>query len=354
MARILVGLSGGVDSAVAAYLLRQSGHDVIGITLRTWESGPSRCCRIDAARETARFLGIPYHVIRCVSDFQRKVEAPFVESYLQGITPNPCILCNPEVKWAWMLYAAELFQAKSVATGHYASLVQTPGGRFAVQQAADAAKDQSYMLYRLSQEQLAKTLFPLGELKKEEVRRIALRAGLPSAGEADSQDICFVDRGGYADFVRAHAPDGFPDSGNFVDTQGRILGRHRGIARYTVGQRRGLGLALGWPAYVKSIRPATHEVVIAAEEELWQREILCGDVCFSGISGLAEGQRIRGTVKTRYRHPGAPVWIEGRSRDTVRVCFDEPVWAPAPGQSAVFYDPNRYILGGGLILPDDR
>ncbi len=352
MARIVVGMSGGVDSAAAAYLLRQDGHDVIGVTLRTWESGPSRCCRIDAARETARSLGIPYHVINCVSDFRRKVEAPFAESYLRGLTPNPCVVCNAEVKWVWMLYAAELLHAEGVATGHYASLVRMPGGRFAVRQAKDPAKDQSYMLYRLTQEQLAKTVFPLGERKKEEVRRLAVRAGLQSAGEADSQVVCFVDRGGYADFVRARAPDGFPDSGNFVDTRGRILGRHRGIHRYTVGQRRGLGLALGHPAYVKSIRPAAHEIVIASEDALWTREILSGDVCFSGISGLREGQRIRGTVKTRYRHPGSDAWIEGRSGDTVLVHFDEPVRAPAPGQSAVFYDQDRCILGGGVILPD--
>ena len=353
MARIVVGMSGGVDSAVAAFLLKQDGHDVIGVTLRTWESGGSRCCEIDSARETASCLGIPYHVINCSPDFKRKVEAPFISGYLHGITPNPCIFCNPEIKWEWMLYAANVYGAEKIATGHYASLTRRNNGLYSIRQAADTAKDQSYMLYRLTQQQLAGTVFPLGELTKEEVRYIALRAGLPSADSLDSQEICFVTKGTYADFIDAQRPDHRKDCGNFVDRKGRILGQHSGITHYTVGQRKGLGLAMGKPVYVIRINEKTNEVVIGTEDDLYKREILCHNMCFSGIPGLDEGHRIRAKVKIRYHDRGTAAWAEGVNKDTVRVEFDTPVRAPTPGQSAVFYDQEHCILGGGIILPDE-
>jgi len=351
MKKILVGMSGGVDSAVAALLLKQEGYEVTGVTLRTWEEGGSRCCEIDKARETARILEIPYHVINCASEFKRKVEKPFAESYRKGLTPNPCVLCNREIKWEWMLYAAQVFRAEGIATGHYASLVHLDNGRYTIRQAKDPDKDQSYMLYRLTQEQLAKTCFPLGELTKEEVRGLADHAGLPSAAGKDSQEICFVTQGRYTDFIQCRYPDSAVTKGNFIDSEGRIIGQHRGIVHYTVGQRKGLGLALGCPVYVKRICPESNEVVIAKEEDLYSDGIICGDVQFMSLADIKEGEKIRATVKVRYHHPGAEAVIEKYGACRVRVSFDRPVRAPAPGQSAVFYDEGQNVVGGGIILP---
>lgn len=349
MGKIIVGISGGVDSAAAAFLLRERGHEVIGVTFRTWLSGESRCCAIDDARATARKLGIPYYVFNCVSDFHKNVEAPFISDYLHGLTPNPCVICNREVKWARLLYAAELMGADMTATGHYASVVRLENGRYAVCQAADARKDQSYMLYRLTQEQLSRTLFPLGNLSKREVRRIAEEAGLPAAKRPDSQEICFVTEGHYADYVQAHA-ERVPGEGAFVDEKGNILGKHHGIVRYTVGQRKGLGLSLGYPAYVKEIRAATNEIVIGDESSLYCREIVCGQLNFMSLPGIAEGESVRASVKIRYRHEGADALLTGRGADTVLVRFENPVRAATPGQSAVFYDSSRRVIGGGVIM----
>ena len=347
--RVVVGMSGGVDSAVAAYLLKAQGHDVIGVTLRTWESGGSRCCEIDDARRTAQVLGIPYHTINCSSDFERSVKQPFVECYLHGLTPNPCVLCNRLIKWEWLLYAAGVFQADAVASGHYVKLIRKENGRYTVRQAEDRKKDQSYMLYRLTQEQLSKTLFPLGDLTKEEVRHIAKTAGLPAAESQDSQEICFVTSGSYADFIRENAAEAAMESGNFVDSAGSILGRHKGIINYTVGQRKGLGLAMGKPVYVKAIRPETNEVVVAPEEEIYQREILCDDVHLMSIPVLPAGESLQGTVKIRYHHEGENAIIQTCEDNTVRILFDQAVKAPTPGQSAVFYDQEKCVIGGGII-----
>ena len=356
MAKIIVGMSGGVDSAAAAYLLKKEGHEVTGVTLRTWDSGGSRCCEIDEARRTAKFLGIPYHVISCMPDFRRKVEEPFIEGYRNGTTPNPCVLCNPEVKWEWMLYAAKLHGADAVATGHYTSSVKMPNGRYTVRQAADRKKDQSYMLYRLTQEQLKMTEFPLGNFTKQEVRHIAERAGLPSAKNGDSQEICFVTRGTYADFIRDHCRSGTGECGtapgNFIDESGRELGQHRGIIYYTVGQHRKLGLALGYPVYVKKILPDTNEIMVARENALRRGEIFCGDMHFLSVDGIDNGENMRAKVKVRYHHEGTWAEIAGMADGKIRIMFDEPVRAPAPGQSAVFYDAEGCVIGGGVILQD--
>lgn len=350
MGKIIVGMSGGVDSAAAAFLLREAGYDVIGVTFRTWSGGGSRCCEIDDARETARKLNVPYHVLNCVSDFQRNVEAPFMDDYLRGLTPNPCVICNREVKWARLLYAAELFGADAVATGHYASVTRLENGRYAVRKAADAQKDQSYMLYRLTQEQLSRTVLPLGDLTKAEVRRLAEQAGLPAAKRPDSQEICFVTEGSYADYIQAHTEGEIPGEGDFVDENGKILGKHRGIIHYTVGQRKGLGIALGRPAYVKDIRPETNEVVLGDEASLYRTEILCGRLNFMSVSGIAERETIPATVKIRYRHEGAEASITRNGPDTVVIRFANPVRAATPGQSAVFYDRENRVIGGGVIM----
>ena len=348
MPKVLVGMSGGVDSAVAAYLLKKAGFDVTGVTLRT-QSAESRCCEIDDARESAMKIGIPFYPLNCIEDFQAKVTEHFIESYLKGETPNPCVICNRAVKWERLLYYAKAVGADFVATGHYASVVRLENGRYTVKKGAYADKDQSYMLYRLSQEQLAATLMPLGSYSKEEVRTIARDAGLKVSEKPDSQEICFVTEGDYAGYIEAQYIGDLPGEGNFVDTEGNVLGRHKGIIHYTVGQRRGLELAMGYPVYVKSIDPERNEVVVARDEELYGSEVLCRDLNFLSIHGLSEGEELRCLAKIRYRHEAAPAVLKMREDGSLLIAFDEPVRAAAPGQSAVFYDEDGFVIGGGII-----
>ena len=409
MKRVLVGMSGGVDSAAAAYLLQKEGYEVCGVTLRTWDAGDgseSRCCEIDDAQRVAHRLGIRHYALNCVADFSGKVVHPFVLSYLEGQTPNPCIECNRYVKWEKMLYAAKVMEADYVATGHYAHVVRLANGRYTVKKAKHAAKDQTYMLYKLSQEQLAATLMPLGDYTKEEVRRIALEAGLPVAQKPDSQEICFVTDGHYADFIEQYAEKrnaeqvfedadtdwnkdsrcntdkkengcsadskeigcstgskeiGYnagsgtdslkvPGPGFFVDEAGNRLGTHKGITHYTIGQRKGLGIALGHPIYVKEIRAASNEVVLSDEPALFSREVLCRDVNFLSIPGMDPGQKIPAKAKIRYHHQAADALLEMQADGCVRILFDDPVRAAAPGQSAVFYDADDCVIGGGIIV----
>ena len=400
MKRVLVGMSGGVDSAAAAYLLQKEGYEVCGVTLRTWDAGDgseSRCCEIDDAQRVAHRLGIRHYALNCVADFSGKVVDPFVRSYLEGQTPNPCIECNRYVKWEKMLYAAKVMEADYVATGHYAHVVRLANGRYTVKKARHAAKDQTYMLYKLSQEQLAATLMPLGDYTKEEVRRIALEAGLPVAQKPDSQEICFVTDGHYADFIEQYAEKRnreivfdnvnsrlnedsgrsagskeigdnagskeigdsagsragglkVPGPGFFVDEDGNRLGTHKGITHYTIGQRKGLGIALGHPIYVKEIRADSNEVVLSDEPALFSREVLCRDVNFLSIPGMDPGQQIPAKAKIRYHHQAADAVLEMQADGCVRILFDDPVRAAAPGQSAVFYDADDCVIGGGIIV----
>ena len=327
MKRVIVGMSGGVDSAVAAYLLKQEGYEVIGVTLRSWvssEGEDSRCCEIDDARATAQTLGIEYHVFNCVSAFNDKIIKSFIDDYLHGLTPNPCVVCNREIKWERMLYYADVLQADYVATGHYASVVKLDNGRYTVRKAAHSEKDQAYMLYRLTQEQLARTLMPLGPYSKEEVRKIAEEAGIRVASKPDSQEICFITDGNYADFIK-------------------------GIIHYTVGQRKGLGIAFGHPVYVKKLCADSNEVVLGTEEEIRCKAIICRDLNFMSIPGPSADEKIPCQVKVRYRHAGQSALLEKVGEDRVRLSFDESVRSAAPGQSAVFYDESGCVIGGGII-----
>ncbi len=352
MPKVVVGLSGGVDSAVTAYLLKTAGYEVIGMTLKTWiasDGKDSRCCEIDDAAHVAEKLGIPYFVTNCVSEFRNKVIDPFINDYLHGLTPNPCTVCNRQVKWEGMLSAAGTMGADYIATGHYASVVRLPNGRYTVAKALHAEKDQTYMLYRLSQEQLQATLMPLGKLTKKEVRRIAEEAGLPVASKPDSQEICFVPDDDYAGFIEENAGTAVPGEGHFVDENGKCLGTHKGIIHYTVGQRKGLGLAMGYPAYVRKIDAGTNEVVIGKEDSLYSRNVICRNLNFMGIPPMEEGERLRCFAKIRYHHPVKSAEIEMTGPDEVKILFDEPVRAAAPGQSAVFYDEEDRVIGGGTI-----
>ena len=352
MEKVVVGMSGGVDSAVAALLLKKAGYEVIGVTLRTWEADDgteSRCCDIDDARIVAFRIGIDYVPVNCTADFRRYVVDPFSKEYLEGLTPNPCIVCNRYVKWEKLLYYAKVVGAKYIATGHYASVIRLENGRYTLQKAAHAEKDQTYMLYRLTQEQLAATLMPLGSLSKSEVRQIAEEAGLPVAGKPDSQEVCFVAEGSYAEHIEKTAEPGLVTEGNFVDLNGNVLGKHKGIIRYTVGQRKGLGIALGYPAYVSEIRADTNEVVIGGEQSLYRNEIVCKQLNFMSIPRPATGESIFCTVKIRYRHAAQPAEVTLTDEDTVKIVFEKPVRAPAPGQSAVFYDADGRLIGGGVI-----
>ena len=353
MTKVIVGMSGGVDSAVAAYLLKEAGYEVIGMTLRTWEAvdgAESRCCEIDDARETAWKLHIRYHAPNCIEAFNEKVKRPFFRSYIEGQTPNPCIECNRYLKWERMLHYAAVLDADFIATGHYASVVRLSDGRLTVQQAAAAEKDQTYMLYGLTQEQLARTLMPLGKLSKSEVRKIAADAGLSVAHKQDSQEICFVTEGSYADYIENDPELKAPGPGNFVTEDGKILGKHKGIIHYTVGQRRGLGIAFGVPMYVKRINAAANEVVLGEESSLYSTQIRCRNMNYQSIPGILPGESIRARVKIRYHHDGEMASIIPDGEDSVRILFDDPVRAAAPGQSAVFYDEENCVIGGGKIF----
>lgn len=343
MPRVVVGLSGGVDSAVAALLLMRQGYEVIGVTLQM-TGGPAG----DAARVAAA-LGIEYHEIDCSADFRDHVIEPFISEYLCGRTPNPCTVCNPLVKWQGLRTAQSLYGADYAATGHYAQIVQKGNGRYTVQRSSHIAKDQSYMLYRLTQQELMSTLLPLSNYSKQEVRAIATKAGLPVADSPDSEDICFVPDGDYAGFIEAHA-DCTACGGDFVDTEGRALGRHRGIYRYTVGQRKGLGLALGYPAYIKSIDPQSRNIVVAPLEDISRDSFNCSDLCFMGMSPPAKEVTFTADVQVRYRHRavGAVVTISNQADALVQMA--QPEFSVTPGQSAVFYDTAGCVLGGGVIV----
>lgn len=348
--KAVVGLSGGVDSAVAAYLLQRQGYEVLGVTMRVLgeENKEVEERMVFDARAVAEALGIRHETVDFTEIFNKRVKEYFAEEYLHGRTPNPCLMCNRYVKWEAVLSYAKSVGAEWMATGHYARIEQLENGRYAVRNSVTAGKDQTYVLSRLTQEQLAHTLMPVGAYTKEQVRAFAKEAGIPVADKKDSQEICFIPDHDYAAFVARTRPEAVQREGNFVTPDGRVLGRHKGLIHYTIGQRKGLGIALGERMFVERLKTATNEVVLVPDDAVYQNDLLCRDVSFMGIEPMREGEKRRLTGKIRYAHAGAPATVTMLDGGCLRAEFEQPVRAVTPGQAAVFYD-GEYLACGGII-----
>lgn len=354
MDRTLIAMSGGVDSAVAAYLIKKEGDDASGITLKLINDGvdgfsPSCCTEKDIldAKAVAKKLNIPHFLYNFCENFKECVIDKFVSTYLHGGTPNPCIDCNRYVKFHEVLIKADEMGFSHVATGHYAICeYDEKRGRFLLKKAADDSKDQSYVLYSLTQKQLSKIKFPLGKLSKAEVREIALAQGFVNAEKKESQDICFVKDGNYADFIEKYIGKKSTE-GNFVDTKGNILGKHKGHIHYTIGQRKGLGLSVPESVFVLKKDIEKNIVTVDTKEHLFCDELLAGDVNLISCDEITDGMEV--SVRTRYKQKETPAKLFKAENDTIRVKFSEPVRAVTPGQAVVFYD-DDIVVGGGTII----
>ncbi len=356
--RVLVAMSGGVDSSVTAALLKEQGYEVIGVTFRLWAGNEGQehakaCCGIDSvedARRVANKLGIPHFVFNMTDFFAKTVVANFVNEYAQGRTPNPCVRCNEFVKYRLFLQRAEMLDADYIATGHYARIVMGEDKRYHLLKAADKHKDQSYVLYMFNQPVMAKILLPIGNLTKPQVREIAKQLDLPVYSKPDSQEICFVDTDDYRDFLKKMRPD-LVKPGPIVNENGKVIGTHMGVAFYTVGQRHGLGISnpLGEPLYVVRIDAETNTIVVGRRNSVLTKEATVEEV--NWVSGEAPKKSIRARVKHRYKSPEGLAWVEPIDEKRFRVIWDEPQWAVSPGQIAVFYDAEtgEEVLGGGTI-----
>lgn len=357
MPRVLTAMSGGVDSSVAALLVKRGGYEGIGVTLKLFagEDGPEdfrgerACCSlegVEAARSVANALGMPFYVFNFSEDFRREVIERFVRTYQDGGTPNPCINCNRYVKLGKLIRRAQELDCGYVATGHYARVERDPvSGRWLLRKGLDGDKDQSYFLCSLSQEQLSRLMLPLGGLSKARVRELAEEAGFQNAQRRESQDICFVPDGDYAGFIERYTGK-TAEPGDFVDVLGQVCGRHRGIIRYTVGQRRGLGLSFPQPMYVCGIDPVENRVVLGEESELFSRKLTARDLNFIAAEGLPSPVRV--TAKIRHRHGEQPATAVQTGPDELEVRFDSPQRAVTRGQAVVLYDGDAVVASGTI------
>lgn len=354
--KVLIAMSGGVDSSVACYLMKEAGHDCIGATMKLFyneDVGLSKnhsCCSVDDvadARSVATSMDIPYYVFNFSERFKEEVLDRFVCCYENGITPNPCIECNRHLKFEYLYNRCKELGYEYVVTGHYAWIEQDETtGRYILRRAVDPTKDQSYVLYNMTQDQLAHTIFPLGQMTKNEARQIAEEHGFINAKKHDSQDICFVPDGKYYEFIENYTGKTYPE-GNFVDEDGNILGTHKGIIRYTVGQRKGLGLSLKAPLYVKKVDTERNEVVLAPDENLYSSELTAKDINLISVEKIDKPMRVK--AKVRYRHTEQWATVTQPTPDTIHVVFDEPQRAITSGQAVVLYD-GDIVVGGGTII----
>lgn len=359
--KAIVAMSGGVDSSVTAYLLKKQGYEVIGLSFELWDQRDRRnsdiCCSIETieiAKDIARKIGIEHYTIDVRDAFYKYVIENFCTSYISGTTPNPCILCNKFIKFKFLLKKAEEIGAETIATGHYARIEagdkdEREGGkdnkRFFLKKGIDSKKDQSYVLYVMTQEELSKTVFPLGELKKDETRSIARELGLASAIRPESQEICFVGNGNYVDFIKSFSPDVL-QPGPIVNMDGKIIGEHKGITSYTIGQRKRLGIQTLKPYYVAEINRQKNIVIVGSKEDATKKTFKVKELNWISINSLLDPLRVQ--VKVRSTMKEKPAIIIPGENQRVTVEFDEPQWAPASGQSAVFYE-GDLVIGGGII-----
>lgn len=353
--KAMIAMSGGVDSSVAAYLMKEEGYECIGATMKLFgneDVGVSKehsCCSLDDvedARSVAQTLEMPYYVFNFSARFREDVIDRFVNAYENGMTPNPCIDCNRYLKFAKLFDRAKELDYDYVVTGHYARIVYDgERGRYLLKKAVDPGKDQSYVLYSMTQEQLAHTIFPLGAMAKEQARAIALAHGFVNAKKHDSQDICFVQEGSYGDFIEQYTGKKYPE-GDFVDQEGKVLGKHRGIIRYTVGQRKGLGLSLARPMYVTKVDLKENKVILGENEDLFSRTFVADRVNLIAVEQIREPMRIK--AKVRYRQPEQWATVTQIDEDRIMVVFDEPQRAITKGQAVVLYD-GDIVVGGGTI-----
>ncbi|MCR4650913.1 MAG: tRNA 2-thiouridine(34) synthase MnmA [Lachnospiraceae bacterium] len=353
MNKALIAMSGGVDSSLAAKLTIDAGYDCIGCTMKLYDNedvGLSRghtCCTLDDvedAKSVAYSLGMPYYVFNFKDGFREHIIDRFVEAYESGRTPNPCIDCNRFMKFDKLFERAEALGCEYIVTGHYARIEEIDGS-YVLKKALDETKDQSYVLYSLTQEQLAHIMFPLGGMRKSEVRSLAEESRFINAEKPDSQDICFVPDGDYGAFLERYTGKNYVP-GDFIDVNGNVLGRHKGTVRYTIGQRKGLGIAFGKPMYVKSINVADNTVTLAEDDDLYEDRLVADD--FNWISGVIPATEIRCSARIRYRHKEQPAVVYPQADGSVKIIFEEPQRAITSGQAVVLYDGDT-VLGGGRI-----